>query len=230
MAKYEFLLLDADETLFDFTRCEHDALCDALREVGIEPNEEMIHTYSAINDRFWKMLERGEIEKNELRVARFTEFCRHYGFEVDVPRLATGYTDALSTKGYLIPGALEVCRKLAKHCKLYIITNGIATVQRGRFEPSALRELIQELFISEEIGAEKPSSLYFDTVASRIPDFSCEKALVVGDSLSSDMRGGINAGIDTCWFNPKNKEAPKDLPITYVIRTLEALLPLVLGA
>ena len=230
MAKYEFLLLDADETLFDFARCEREALCDALRVSGIEPSEDRIATYSAINDRFWKMLERGEIEKNELRVARFAEFCRHYGFEVDVPRLATGYTDALSTKGYLIPGALEVCRKLAKHCKLYIITNGIATVQRGRFEPSALRELIQELFISEEIGAEKPSSLYFDTVASRIPDFSCEKALVVGDSLSSDMRGGINAGIDTCWFNPKNKEAPKDLPITYVIRTLEALLPLVLGA
>ena len=230
MAKYEFLLLDADETLFDFARCEREALCDALRAFGIEPSEERIATYSAINDRFWKMLERGEIGKSELRVARFAEFCRHYGFDVDVPRLAVGYTDALSTKGYLISGALEVCRELAKHCKLYIITNGIATVQRGRFEPSPLREFVQELFISEEIGAEKPSLLYFDTVASRIPEFAREKALVVGDSLSSDMRGGINAGIDTCWFDPKNKEIPQDLPITYVIRTLEELLPLVLGA
>lgn len=229
MAKYEFLLLDADETLFDFARCERDALLDALRDAGITPNEEMIATYSEINDGFWKMLERGEIGKSELRVARFESFCRHYGFQVDVPRLAVGYTDALSTKGFLISGALEVCRELAAHCKLYIITNGIATVQRGRFEPSPLRELVQELFISEELGAEKPNSAYFEAVAAKIPNFDRKKALVVGDSLSSDMRGGVYAGIDTCWYNPKGKSAPADLPITYTVRTLEDLIPLVLG-
>lgn len=229
MAKYEFLLLDADETLFDFARCERDALLDALRDAGITPNEEMIATYSEINDGFWKMLERGEIGKSELRVARFESFCRHYGFQVDVPRLAIGYTDALSTKGFLISGALEVCRELAAHCKLYIITNGIATVQRGRFEPSPLRELVQELFISEELGAEKPNSAYFEAVAAKIPNFDRKKALVVGDSLSSDMRGGVYAGIDTCWYNPKGKSAPADLPITYTVRTLEDLIPLVLG-
>ena len=229
MAKYEFLLLDADETLFDFTLCERDALCDALREAGIEPTEEMIATYSRINDGYWKMLERGEIEKSALRVARFESFCAHYGFVVDVPRLALGYTNALSTKGFLISGAVEVCRKLAAHCKLYIVTNGIATVQRGRFEPSPLREFMQDIFISEEIGAEKPHAAYFDAVCARIPDFDRKKALIVGDSLTSDMRGGIQAGIDTCWFNPKEKPTPADMPITYEIRTLEELLPLVLG-
>ncbi len=230
MAKYDFLLLDADETLFDFPRAEREALCDALRAVGIAPNEEMIGKYSEINDSFWKMLERGEITKSELRVARFDAFCRHYGFAVDVSRLAVAYTDALATKGFLISGALEVCRALAAHCKLYIITNGIASVQRGRFEPSPLREFVQELFISEEMGAEKPHPAYFDAVAARIPGFNRPKALVVGDSLSSDMRGGVNAGMDTCWFNPKEKPVPADLPITYVIRTLEELVPLVLGA
>lgn len=230
MAKYEFLLLDADETLFDFTRCEREALCDALRATGITPDEQMIAAYSKINDGYWKMLERGEIDKVTLRVARFEAFCRHYGFGVDVSRLAVGYTDALATKGYLISGALEVCRTLSAHCKLYIITNGIATVQRGRFEPSPLRAFVQELFISEELGAEKPHSAYFDAVAAGIPDFDRKKALVVGDSLSSDMRGGANAGIDTCWFNPKGKKAPADLSITYTISTLEELVPLVLGA
>ncbi len=229
MAKYEFLLLDADETLLDFPRAEREALCDALRAAGITPDEEMITTYSKINDRFWKMLERGEIGKSELRVARFDAFCRHYGFDTDVAHLAKGYTDALATKGYLIPHALEVCRTLAAHCKLYIITNGIASVQRGRFEPSPLREFVQALFISEEIGAEKPHPAYFDAVAAKIPDFDRKKALVVGDSISSDMRGGVMAGIDTCWFNPKGKSAPADLPITYTIGTLEALVPLVLG-
>ncbi len=230
MARYEFLLLDADETLFDFPRAERAALCDALRAAGIEPNEEMVATYSKINDGFWKMLERGEIGKKELRVARFAAFCEHYGFHADVPQLALAYTDALAGKGYLLPHAVEVCRALAAHCKLYIITNGIATVQRGRFEPSPLREFVQDLFISEEIGAEKPNPAYFDAVAARIPRFDRKKALVVGDSLSSDMRGGTNAGIDTCWFNPAGKSAPADLPITYEIRTLEALVPLVLDA
>ncbi len=229
VAKYEFLLLDADGTLFDFLRCEREALCDALRAAGIDPTDERIAKYSEINDGYWKMLERGEIGKAELRVARFETFCRHYGFRTDVQRLAIGYTDALSTNGFLISGALEVCRSLAAHCKLYIVTNGIATVQRGRFEPSPLREFIRELFISEELGAEKPSIVYFDAVAARIPDFDRKKALVVGDSLSSDMRGGANAGIDTCWYNPRGKAAPDDLPITYEIRALEELIPLVLG-
>lgn len=230
MAKYDFLLLDADETLFDFSRCEREALCDALREAGISPTEEMIATYSRINDGYWKMLERGEIQKSELRVARFAAFCAHYGFSVDVPRLAIGYTDALATKGHLLPQAFEVCRALAAHCKLYIVTNGIATVQRGRLEPSAIRPFVQDLFISEEIGAEKPHTAFFDTVAARIPSFDRKKALVVGDSLSSDIRGGVLAGIDTCWFNSKAKTAPADLPITYEISTLEQLVPLVLGA
>ena len=229
MAKYEFLLLDADETLFDFPRAEREALCDALRTMGISSNDEMISKYSEINDRHWKMLERGEISKSELRIARFAELCRHYSFDVDVSRLAVAYTDALATKGYLFPHALEVCRALAAHCKLYIITNGIASVQRGRLEPSPLRAFIEELFISEEIGAEKPDIAYFNAVAAKIPHFDRKKALVVGDSLSSDMRGGIGAGIDTCWFNPKNKTSPAELPITYTIRTLEELIPLVLG-
>lgn len=229
MAKYDFLLLDADETLFDFPRAEREALCDALSATGIAPNEEMIATYSKINDGFWKMLERGEIGKSELRVARFAAFCRHYGFDTDVARLAKGYTDALATKGYLIPRALEVCRTLSACCKLYIITNGIASVQRGRFEPSPLRAFVQAIFISEEIGAEKPHPAYFEAVAAQIPDFDRKKALIVGDSLSSDMRGGVNAGIDTCWFNPKGKKALDDLAITYEIHALEELIPLVLG-
>lgn len=230
MAKYEFLLLDADETLFDFPRAEREAIKDALAKWNITANEEMISKYSEINDRHWKMLERGEIGKSELRVARFAAFCTYYGLDVDVPSLAIAYTDALATKGYLLPCALEVCRALATQCKLYIITNGIASVQRGRLEPSPLREFIEELFISEELGAEKPHAAYFDAVAAKIPHFDRQKALVVGDSLSSDMRGGVNAGIDTCWFNPQGKPAPADLSITYTISTLKELIPLVLGA
>jgi 2-haloacid dehalogenase len=229
VAKYEFLLLDADGTLFDFLRCERAALRDALRLQGIDPTEEMIAKYSEINDNYWKMLERGEITKSELRTARFATFCDYYGFGADVARLSVDYTDALSTKGIMISGAPETCRALAARCKLYIVTNGIATVQHRRLSASPLFAFLKDVFISEELGAEKPHIAYFDAVAARIPGFAREKALIVGDSLSSDIRGGVNAGIDTCWFNPAGKKAPADLPITHEIRALEELIPLVLG-
>lgn len=228
--RYPIVLLDADNTLFDFYRAEREALCDALLKMGVTPTEEMIPTYSAINEALWKRLERGEVTKTDLRELRFVEFCKRFALSLDVPKLATMYTDALSQKSYLLPGAMEVCRTLSRHCRLYIITNGVSSVQRGRFEPALIRPYIRELFISEEIGFEKPRREYFDAVAAAIPDFLPEKTLVVGDSLTSDIRGGISAGLDTCWFNPSGKPVPSDLPITYVIRTPEELIPLVLGA
>ena len=228
MVKYPIVLFDADNTLFDFYRAEREALCDALRAFGVEANEEKIETYSTINDALWKKLERGEVTKSALRVLRFAQFCKHYALDLDVERLAVAYTDFLSQKQYLMPGALEVCKELSKHCALYIITNGISSVQRGRFETSVLRPCFKDLFISEELGAEKPKREYFDAVAAAIPGFDPRMALVVGDSLSSDIQGGIFAGIDTCWINWKNAPLPKDLPITYVISDPREVLPLVL--
>lgn len=230
MVRYPIVLFDADNTLFDFHTSEREALCDALRFVGITPNEEMIQVYSRINDALWKRLERGEVTKNALRVIRFEELCAYYGLKTDVARLAVAYTDFLSTKQYLMPGAMEVCEALAPHCDLYIITNGIKSVQRGRFEPSPLRPFFKDLFISEELGFEKPKREYFDAVAASIPDFDPRRALVVGDSLSSDVQGGIQAGIDTCWINHKGQTPPDDLRIDYVIRELKDVVPLVLGA
>jgi len=229
MLRYDTVLFDADNTLLDFTRSEHDAILDTLRFAGIEPSEEMVATYSAINDCMWKRLERGEISKTALREARFAEFAAHYGFSLNVPRIALAYTEFLSQKSYLIDGMEAVCRTLVPHCRLYVITNGLKTVQERRFGASPLAPLFLDAFISEEIGAEKPSLRYFEEVARRIPDFSPIRTLVVGDSLTSDMQGGIRAGLDTCWFNPGGKPAPSDIEITYTVRKPEELLPLVLG-
>lgn len=228
MSRYTTILFDADNTLLDFTRSERDALIDTLHLMGIVPDEEMIAKYSAINDAMWKKLERGEIEKAALRVARFEEFARCYGWQLDVCKMASSYTDFLSQKAYLMDGALETCRCLAAHCKLYVITNGLKFVQERRFSATPLAPLFLGAFISEEMGAEKPHKAYFDEVASRIPSFLPEKTLIVGDSLSSDICGGINVGIDTCWFNPKGGAVPENMPITYVVQRLEEILPLVL--
>ena len=137
--RYRTLLFDADNTLFDFSRAEREALADTLVYCGITPADTLIKAYSEINDRMWKRLERGEIAKEALREARFEEFCKAFGFDADVPQMSKTYIDFLSEKAHLIDGAGEICAALAARYQLYIVTNGIKTVQRRRFAACALK-------------------------------------------------------------------------------------------
>ena len=228
MNRYKTLLFDADNTLFDFSRAEREALCDTMRAADIDPTEERIATYIEINDRLWKQLERGEIEKNALREERFRQFCEVCGFAADVPLMAQNYVEFLSQKAHLIQGADEVCRRLAEKYRLYIVTNGIKFVQERRFAACAIKDYFEGVFISEEVGFEKPHRGYFDAVAKKIDGFSPETALIIGDSLTSDMKGGCDYGMDTCWYNPRGSANKAQLPITYEIRALEELYPLLL--
>ena len=229
VARYDTVLFDADNTLLDFSRSEREALFDALTAFGISVTEQMIGVYSQINAAIWKRLERGEMDKISLRTVRFAEFCEHFSLSVDVNALASAYLQALATKSYTVTGATEVCEVLSQHCRLYIITNGIAFVQHGRFSNCVLTPYFKERFISEEMGAEKPERAFFDAVFQKIPDFDPAKTLVVGDSLTSDIAGGIRAGLDTCWYNPQRKPAPEGMAITYTVSRLEDVIPLVLG-
>lgn len=215
--RYDFLLLDADDTIFDFLRCEESALKKALDAAGLPSGREIIDGYSEINLKYWKMLERREITKERLMYARFEEFAAHFGFDTDTCALAEGYASSLAYQHFLFPGALECCRELAKDRELYIITNGIGPVQEKRISDSGLMSYVKDVFISDYIGAVKPSPEYFRKASERIPGFDREAALVVGDSLSSDIRGGIGAGIDVCWVNPDGTPAPDGMKINYVI-------------
>ena len=120
-------------------------------------------------------------------------------------------------------GALDLCQKLYGKCKMYLVTNGNKRVQEGRFNPSALHTYFEYIFISEDIGYEKPRAEFFDRVFSRIPGFIHEQTIIVGDSLTSDIAGGINAGIDTCWYNPKSKPTPENMEITYIKNNLSEI-------
>lgn len=228
MVRYQTVLFDADDTLLDFGRAEDAALRDALLRIGVHPDEKTVATYSAINDALWKKLERGETTKEALRTDRFREFCRICGIDTDVVALARSYTEFLSTKSFLVDGAMECCRKLAPFCALYVVTNGIGSVQRGRFDPSPLFPLFRAAFISEELGFEKPRREYFEAVAAKIPQFDKKSTLIVGDSLTSDISGGIAFGIDTCWFNAKGKVLPDGIKPTYTVTRLEDVVPLIL--
>lgn len=227
VSRYHTVLFDADNTLMDFFACEREALSDTLRAAGYVPTEELIAAYSAINDALWKKLERGEIDKTSLRTQRFYEFCEKCGLRVDVPRFSVEYTDHLSQKVHLMPHAEEVCRTLAGGCRLYLVTNGIKSVQERRFAMSPLRPYFQKIFISEEIGHEKPSRAYFEAVAHGIENYDSADTLLVGDSLTADMAGGIAAGIDTCWYCT-DPAGITDLPVTYTVHDLREV-PVIVG-
>ncbi len=224
---YTFALFDADNTLLDFSRSEHDALSECLLSRGIQPTDALVARYSAINDAHWKLLERGLTTRDQLRIARFSDFFEEIGVDFDPECMANDYMATLSTKAYCMDGAVELIDRLAGKCRLYIITNGIGSVQNARFNVTPMAPHFEGVFISEELGCAKPDKAFFDCVAAAIPDFDAHRALVIGDSLSSDILGGIRAGIDTCWFNPRGLTPPDDMSITHTVTRLsevEAIL------
>ncbi len=226
---YSIALFDADNTLLDFSLSEHDALAECLDARGIVPTEALISRYSAINDAHWKLLERGLTTRDRLRVARFADFFGELGVDFDPRDMADDYMARLSEKSYCMEGAEALIERLAGKCRLFIITNGIAAVQDARFNVTSMAKHFEGVFISEELGCAKPAREFFDKVAAAIRDFDPKEALVIGDSLSSDIRGGVLAGIDTCWFNRRGDAAPAELPITYTVSRLSEVEAILLG-
>lgn len=220
--KYSTVLFDADGTLLDFKKSEDEAVREMLQLFDITPDDEMVKKYSEINDSLWKALERGEIEKNVLLYHRFELFCNYYGFERDYKKMAEEYMHSLSTKSYIIEGADELCKKLYGKVKLYIVTNGVEFIQKGRFAGCTITKYFNDIFISGVLGYEKPDVKYFEAVEKLIP-IDKKSTLIVGDSLTSDIKGGINYGIDTCWYNPGNKSIPNNIEITHVTNSLNKI-------
>ena len=186
--------------------------------------------YHEINDREWKALERGETTRERIRTERFEKFMAAiapdgYKSEKTSKEIADYYIEALSHQCILVPESVEVCRKLSEKCELYIITNGTAWVQKSRFADSPLNEFIKKTYISEEIGTAKPAPEYFDAVLSDLGLSRKEaqkRALVVGDSLTSDIKGGCNVGLDTCWYSPRGGVSD-DITPTYTVKSLMEL-------
>ena len=225
--KYKTLLLDADETLLDFCRSEGFALETTLASHGIAMTTAIHETYHEINRLLWQQLERGEILRERLKVQRFEELFESIGaVGINAAAFNEAYMQTLGTKGFLLDGALELVKTLSKSYRLCIVTNGTASVQHTRLADSGFLPYFEYVFISQEIGADKPSPLFFDAVMQTLgyPDKS--ELLIIGDSLTSDIRGGITAGIDACWYAPHGRVAPPECLPTYTVRSYEELLSL----
>ena len=218
---YTIILWDLDNTLLNFTASEKYAFDTCMENAGITPTDELLAAYSKVNLSFWKRLERGEITKDALLTQRFPSFFEAVGISgVDTVLFQRTYQQLLGSVVYPLDNSLELCQKLHKSFRQYIVTNGVAVTQRSKLKISHLAECIDGYFISEEIGAEKPSTAFFDAVFSKIPDFKKENALLVGDSLTSDMLGANLAQIDACWYNPAGEAKNPDISIRYEIKNL----------
>lgn len=219
----EFLFLDLDDTILDFKKAEHIALEKTLRAVGIEPTEEVCALYSRINISYWERLERKELTRAQVMVGRFEEFLRTMGVAADADECAASYAHNLGIGHFFLPGAQEAVAQLAKKYRLYITSNGTASVQSGRLKSANISHYFEDIFISQDMGADKPSKAYFDACFARIPDIDPAKTMIVGDSLTSDILGGKNAGILTCWINPAHKPGREDIRPDYEIENLTQL-------
>ena len=223
----EFLFLDLDDTILDFHKAERIAVSKTFQEFGIAPTEEVLARYKAINIACWQMLERGELTRAEVLVNRFRNLFEEYGVSCDAAAVARSYENNLSIGHYFLPGAEEAVERLSQKYRLFLASNGTAKVQAGRMTSANLYRFFEKVFVSEEMGHNKPSKQYFDLAFAQISDFDADKAMIVGDSLTSDIKGGINAGIRTCWVNPKHLHADPEIPADFEIESLaqlEALL------
>lgn len=233
MKRYRFLLFDADYTLLDFDKdmfhafqATYEACFGSQRPYS----PQLLEQYEACNNRWWAKLERGECTKPQLYVGRFRDFLQETGLIGQPEEINRLYFENLAQGGALLPGALELVQDLSREYQLYIVTNGNAVSQMSRLERSGLLPYVRDVFVSEDAGAAKPDKRYFAYAFSRIPGFEKERALLIGDSLTSDMLGAQNAGIDSMWYCPQAlryypewEEEAKKLSITYQVGSFEAI-------
>lgn len=219
----EFLFLDLDDTILDFHKAERIALSKTLGDFGVEPKEEVLARYHIINRQHWERLERGELTRDEVQEGRFRVLFAELGHPADAVAVTRAYERNLGIGHYFLPGAQEAVQRLSQKYRLFLASNGTASVQHARLTSAGLYPYFEKVFVSQEIGHNKPSKEYFECCFAQIPGFDPRKAMMVGDSLTSDILGGIRAGLKTCWVNPDHLPPREDIPADYEIEGLDQL-------
>lgn len=219
--KYEVLFFDADDTLFDFKKSENFALDKLMSSIDTDLEKSYcIEIYKEINNNIWKEFEQNLISSDELKIERFKRFADKINLSQDPKILSNMYVNFLAEASFIYKETEELLSYLYKKYKIVIITNGLTSVQNKRIKESIIKDYFDAVIISDEIKIAKPDPKIFDYALNVINHTNKESVLMIGDSLSSDVKGGVNAGIDTCWFNPNNKKNNSSLIPKYEISTL----------
>ncbi|MGO4496712.1 YjjG family noncanonical pyrimidine nucleotidase [Paenibacillus sp. 2RAB27] len=221
--RYHILLFDLDDTLLDFGANEKDSLNKLFQQHGYTLSDELFRVYNSVNKQLWTDYENGKIALDDVLNARFSETMLKLGHVVDGVEWENQYRELLGNGNQLMEGALELCQSLSASHRLFIITNGITQTQIKRLKLSGLYEFFEGIYDSQSIGFAKPAKEFFDYVMSQIKDFNKKDALIIGDSLNTDIKGGILSGIDTCWMNTKSQKYSTEIQSTYTIKSLVEL-------
>ncbi|MBM7643402.1 YjjG family noncanonical pyrimidine nucleotidase [Streptococcus loxodontisalivarius] len=222
---YKFLLFDLDHTLLDFDVAEDIALEELLREAGVTDIAAYKDYYIPMNKALWEDLALGRISKAELINTRFAKLFSHFGQTVDGTYFAQRYQHFLSQQGQTFEGAADfLAQLLSQGYRLLAATNGVTFIQKGRLAQSDIETYFEQVFISDEVGAQKPQLAFYEKIAEQVAGFDPSCALMIGDSLTADIQGGNDAGIDTAWFNPNGLENRSQAQPTYIVSSYEEIL------
>ena len=226
---YNCLLLDADDTLISFKECEKQALVKVLEKYNIDATEENIENYHNINEALWQDLEKGKIKKHLIGKMRFQKFCESVGADSkNAEKMNKDYMAALKEEAVLIDGAIEFLEDVEDYATIAIVTNGIEAVQMNRLKISGIAAFADGIYTSERLGATKPNKQIFLAALKDLGVENTSKVLVVGDRLQSDIKGGLNAGLDTCWVNFDNQENTTNINPKYTVQDFTQLKNIVL--
>jgi len=223
---YKILLFDLDDTLLDFRANEADSLNKLFLQHGYTFSDEMFEVYNCVNKQLWSDYENGKIVLEEVLNSRFSKTMLRLNKVVDGVAWEKQYRELLGNGCQLMDGAMELCKRLSVSHRLFVITNGVTQTQIKRLKQSGLYEYFEEIFDSQSIGFQKPSKDFFDYVISKIKNFNSNEALIIGDSLNTDIKGGLLSGIDTCWLNVKSLNHSDEIQSTYTISSLAQLYDL----
>jgi 2-haloacid dehalogenase len=221
--RYKILLFDVDDTLLDFGANEADSLNKLFQQHGYSFSDELFQVYNSVNKQLWADYENGKIGLADVLNTRFSETMGRLGKVVDGTEWENRYRELLGNGCQQMEGALEVCQSLSASHRLFVITNGITQTQIKRLKRSGLYGFFEDIFDSQSIGFQKPAKEFFDYVMSHIQEFNIKEALIIGDSLHTDIKGGLLSGIDTCWINRKSQKGSADIQSTYTVTSLMEL-------
>ncbi len=221
--RFTTLLMDMDGTIFDFDEAERQGVSRVLRLNGIKPTDELLGRYHEVNRWYWQAFERGDITREQIFEGRYPAFFRQLGIEINAEETENTYRDSLDACAALVEGAEELCAYLYERYDIYIITNGISGTQHARMQASGLGRYFKDIFVSEDMGSQKPQAEFFDACFLRIREKDRAKMLIIGDSLTSDIRGGKNTGIATCWVNLVDEPPREDIVPDYEVHSLTEL-------
>ena len=221
------ILLDMDNTILDFTRAERVAASKALAAMGIQPTDELLKRYHEINEDQWRLFELGELEREQVKVRRYELLFDEMGIDASPRETAKVYEGLLGIGHYFMDGAVELLETLSCEYRLYLATNGTSKVQKSRINSSDISKYFHGIYISEDVGYNKPDPRYFEACFKDIPSFIREETVMIGDSLTSDIKGGINAGIKTVWFNHEGKSRDDSIVPDYEVHSLDEIPALV---